>query len=148
MISNGQSLSLPATVPVPKDYAQKYDKGELSTYGKHQVFTGPYMIKNDGKGNITGYKAGRRIDLVRNPSWDSKSDYRPAYLDTISFLGGNDINVASRRILSGKKPGQRRLRRAAGQRPALGAVDAPRPGRDHPQPGHPLHRAEHDGQAV
>jgi peptide/nickel transport system substrate-binding protein len=102
VISNGQSLSLPATVPVPKDYAQKYDKAELSTYGKHQVFTGPYMISNDGKGNITGYKAGRRIDLVRNPSWDPKTDYRPAYLDTISFLGGNDIDVASRRILSGK----------------------------------------------
>jgi peptide/nickel transport system substrate-binding protein len=102
VISNGQSLSLPASVPVPKDYAQKYDKGELSTYGKHQVFTGPYMVKNDGKGNLTGYKAGRRIDLVRNPSWDPKSDYRPAYLDTISFLGGNDIDVASRRILSGK----------------------------------------------
>jgi peptide/nickel transport system substrate-binding protein len=102
VISNGQSLSLPATVPVPKDYAQKYDKGDLSTYGKHQVFTGPYMVKNDGNGNLTGYKAGRRIDLVRNPSWDPKSDYRPAYLDTISFLGGNDIDVASRRILSGK----------------------------------------------
>ena len=28
MISNGQSLSLPGTVPVPKDYAQKYDKGD------------------------------------------------------------------------------------------------------------------------
>ncbi len=102
VISNGQSLSLPATVPVPKDYAQKYDKGELSTYGRHQVFTGPYMIKNDGKGNVTGYKAGRRLELVRNPSWDPESDYRPAYLDTITFLGGNDIDVASRRILSGK----------------------------------------------
>ena len=102
VISNGQSLSLPASVPVPKDYAEKYDKAEISTYGKHQVFTGPYMIKNDGKGNLTGYKAGRRIDLVRNPSWDPKSDYRPAYLDTISFLGGNDIDVASRRILTGK----------------------------------------------
>ncbi len=102
VISNGQALSLPATVPVPKDYAEKYDKGDVSTYGKHQVFTGPYMIRNDGKGNVTGYKAGRRLDLVRNPSWDAKTDYRPAYLDTISFLGGNDIDVASRRVLSGK----------------------------------------------
>jgi peptide/nickel transport system substrate-binding protein len=103
VISNGQSLSLPATVPVPKDYAQKYDKQDLSTYGKHQVFTGPYMIKNDGKGNLTGYKIGRRIDLVRNPSWDPTTDYRKAYLDSISFLGGGDINVVSRRILSGKR---------------------------------------------
>jgi peptide/nickel transport system substrate-binding protein len=102
VISTGQSLSLPATVPVPKDYAQKYDRGKLSTYGRHQVFTGPYMIKNDGKGNVTGYKAERSLELVRNPSWDPKTDYRPAYLDTLTFLGGNDIDVASRRILSGK----------------------------------------------
>jgi peptide/nickel transport system substrate-binding protein len=103
VISNGQSLSLPATVPVPKDYAAKYDKADPSTYGKHQVFTGPYMIRNDAKGNVTGYKAARRIDLVRNPSWDPKTDFRPAYLDSITVLGGNDIDVASRRILSGKR---------------------------------------------
>jgi len=102
VISNGQSLSLPATVPVPKDYAQKYDKENPSTYGRHQVFTGPYMIENDGKGKLTGYKSGRSITLVRNPVWDPKTDYRPAYLDKITFSGGNDIDVASRRILSGK----------------------------------------------
>ena len=61
---------MPCTVPVPKDYAQKYDKGKQSTYGEHQVFTGPYMIENDGKGNITGYKPGKKLTLVRNPSWD------------------------------------------------------------------------------
>ncbi len=103
VISNGESLTLPGTVPIPKDYARKYDGGKVSTYGKHQVFTGPYMIANDGKGNLTGYKTGRRIELVRNPSWDPKTDYRPAYLDKMTFLGGNDIDVASRRILAGKK---------------------------------------------
>jgi peptide/nickel transport system substrate-binding protein len=59
------------------------------------------MVKNDGKGTITGYATGRRLKLVRNPSWDPKTDYRPAYLDTITFLGGNDIDAASRRILGG-----------------------------------------------
>ena len=103
VISNGQALSLYATTPVPKDYAQKYDDKAKSDYGRHQVFTGPYMVANDGKGNLTGYKSGRSIKLVRNPNWDPKSDYRPAYLDTITFSGGNDINVASRRILAGKK---------------------------------------------
>jgi peptide/nickel transport system substrate-binding protein len=102
VISNGQSLALPATVPVPKDYAAKYDKENPSTYGAHQVFTGPYMIENDGKGKLTGYKSGRSLKLVRNPSWDRETDYRPAYLDSITFSGGNDIDVASRRILSGK----------------------------------------------
>jgi peptide/nickel transport system substrate-binding protein len=101
VISDGQALSLPGTVPVPQDYARRYDAVTPSTYGEHQVFTGPYMIDNDGKGTVTGYAAGRRLRLVRNPSWDPKTDYRPAYLDTMTFLGGNDIDAASRRILSG-----------------------------------------------
>ena len=70
---------MPCTVPVPKDYAQKYDKGKQSTYGEHQVFTGPYMVENDGKGKITGYKPGKKLTLVRNPSWD-KSTRLPAGL--------------------------------------------------------------------
>jgi peptide/nickel transport system substrate-binding protein len=102
VISNGESLSLPGTVPVPEDYARRYDAKKRSTYGSHQVFTGPYMISGDGKGKLTGYKAGRSIELVRNPSWDRKSDYRPAYLDRIRVLAGNDIDIASRRILSGR----------------------------------------------
>ena len=101
VISNGQALSLPASVAVPKDYAQRYDRGKVSTYGQHQVFTGPYMIANDGKGKITGYTPGKKIELVRNPSWNPATDYRPAYANTITFLGGNDISVASRRVLSG-----------------------------------------------
>ncbi len=102
VISNGESLSLPATVPVPEDYARRYDALKRSTYGRHQVFTGPYMISGDGKGKLTGYKPDRSIELVRNPSWDPKSDYRPAYLDRIRVLAGNDIDIASRRILSGR----------------------------------------------
>ncbi len=102
VISTGQALALPASVPVPKDYARTFDAKEVSTYGRHQVFTGPYMIPNDAKGTITGYKSGRRLELVRNPSWDADTDFRPAYLDKITFLGGNDIELASRRILSGR----------------------------------------------
>ncbi len=99
VIADGSALGMPCTVPVPKDYAQKYDKGEQSTYGEHQVFVGPYMITNDGKGNITGYKPGQTLTLVRNPSWDKSKDYRPAYLDRIEFQGGFDSTVAARRTL-------------------------------------------------
>jgi peptide/nickel transport system substrate-binding protein len=39
---------------------------------------------------------------VRNPSWDPKTDRRPALLDAMTFAGGNDVDAASSRILSGK----------------------------------------------
>ena len=45
------------------------------------------MIANDGNGNMTGYQAGKKIELVRNPSWDKDTDYRPAYLDKIDVRG-------------------------------------------------------------
>jgi peptide/nickel transport system substrate-binding protein len=95
------ALVLPGSAPVPKDYAAKFDAKNPSEYGTHQVFTGPYMVKNDNSGKLVGYKPGREIDLIRNPSWDKSTDYRPAYVDSITIKEGNsDAVVASRRILS------------------------------------------------
>lgn len=100
VLSNANALGLPCTGAVPKDYAQKYDKGKTSTYGDHQVFTGPYMITNDGKGNVTGYKPGQSLTIVRNPSYVKKGDYQPpAYLDRVEFHGGNDATVAAKKTL-------------------------------------------------
>lgn len=99
-----QALALPCTVPVPREYAKQYDSGKQSTYGQHQVFTGPYMIKGAEDGDVKpGYVPGKSIDLVRNPNWggEKQGDFRPAYLDSITFKGGNDLSVASRKILSG-----------------------------------------------
>jgi peptide/nickel transport system substrate-binding protein len=101
-LASGGALSLNCTTPVPKDYAQKYDQGKQSTYGQHQVFLGPYMIENDGKGNITGYKPSQRLTLVRNPSWDKGSDFRPAYFDRIQFKCCSDASVAAKQTLSGQ----------------------------------------------
>jgi peptide/nickel transport system substrate-binding protein len=99
------ALALPCTVPVPQDYAAKYDKGAQSTYGMHQVFTGPYMISGAGTGTVpsSGYQTGKLLALVRNPSWVGSTDpIRPAHFNTITFKGGNDITVASQQILSGQ----------------------------------------------
>ncbi len=99
------ALALPCTVPVPKDYAAKYDKGATSSYGMHQVFVGPYMIAGAGSGTVpsSGYQVGKLLALVRNPSWKRSTDpIRPAHFDTITFKGGNDITVASHQILSGQ----------------------------------------------
>ena len=102
VVATGNALALPISIPVPKDYAQEFDQGKQSTYGEHQVFTGPYMIPRDSSGKLTGYTPGQKIQLVRNPSWNAETDFRPAYLDTITFEGGNDLTVASRKILGGK----------------------------------------------
>jgi peptide/nickel transport system substrate-binding protein len=98
------ALALPVSAPVPKEYAQKFDKVKgTSKYGNNQVFTGPYMIQNDASGKLTGYTPGSEIKLVRNPNWDASTDYKPAYLDSIDIKEGNDAQVASRQILEGSK---------------------------------------------
>ncbi len=95
-------LGMTVTAPVPEEYAKKFDEKNPSTYGQHQVATGPYMIENDADGNTIGYKAGQDIHLVRNPNWDKATDFKPAYLDEIDMPQGNDdTSVSSRRILDG-----------------------------------------------
>jgi peptide/nickel transport system substrate-binding protein len=105
VLANAMALSLPCTTPVPQSYAAKYDKGGQSSYGNHQVFTGPYMIQGAGSGTVpsSGYQSGKLLVLVRNPNWQHSTDpYRAAHFDQIVFKGGNDVTVASRQILTGQ----------------------------------------------
>jgi peptide/nickel transport system substrate-binding protein len=98
-----ESLVLPATAPVPQDYAAKYDKANPSSYDRHQVATGPYMVKNDAQGNTVGWVPNRKIELVRNPNWDKSTDYRPAKLDQIVVQEGNsDTAAATKKIFTGQ----------------------------------------------
>jgi len=91
------------TAPVPKEYARKFDQQNPSTYGEHVASTGAYMVERDASGKITGWEPGRELRLVRNPNWDPKTDFRPAYLDAVTIAGGNaDSAVAARRTLSGQ----------------------------------------------
>jgi peptide/nickel transport system substrate-binding protein len=98
------ALAMPISIPVPKEYAQKYDKTAPSTYGEgHAVYTGPYMVESDADGKAIGYVPGRRIHLVRNPDYAPVDDFRPAFLDEIDIQAGNDdTSIATRRILSGE----------------------------------------------
>jgi peptide/nickel transport system substrate-binding protein len=92
------------TAPVPPEYARKFDDQTVSSYGMHQVATGPYMIRNNAAGSINGvgYKPGQLIELVRNPNWDAKTSWRPAYANRILFKEGfQDATVQTRTILSG-----------------------------------------------
>ncbi|HEY7933274.1 MAG TPA: ABC transporter substrate-binding protein, partial [Solirubrobacteraceae bacterium] len=105
VLTTADALGLPCSIPVPQSYAEKYDKGSHSTYGEHQVFTGPYMIRGAGSGTVptSGYQPGKLLVLVRNPSWQRSTDpIRPAHFNEIVIKGGNDITVASRQILTGQ----------------------------------------------
>jgi peptide/nickel transport system substrate-binding protein len=97
-------LAMPISVPVPQEYAEKYDKENPSTYGEgHAVYTGPYMVESDAEGKAVGYVPGKRIHLVRNPDYAAVDDFRPAFVDEIDIQAGNeDTAVATRRILSGE----------------------------------------------
>jgi peptide/nickel transport system substrate-binding protein len=99
----GAAMVLPASAPVPKEYAAKFDKKSPSEYGENQVATGPYMLKNDSNGKVSGigWVPERSITLVRNKNWDAKSDFRPAYADEIDIREGNDAVAGSRKILRG-----------------------------------------------
>jgi peptide/nickel transport system substrate-binding protein len=98
-----QALVMPITVPVPEEYASKWDKTTPSKFDQYQSFTGPYMVKNDPTtGKVTGRVPGKSIEIVRNPNWDAKTDYRPAYVDSVKIEEGNDdLATASRRALNG-----------------------------------------------
>jgi peptide/nickel transport system substrate-binding protein len=98
-----QALVMPITVPVPEEYAKKWDASTPSKFDQYQSFTGPYMVKNDPTtGKVTGRVPGKSIDIVRNPNWDKSTDYRPAYLDAIKIEEGNDdLATAARRALNG-----------------------------------------------
>ena len=95
------ALALPVSAPVPREYAKEFDSKTPSQYGQNQVATGPYMIENDESGEITGYTPGSEIRLVRNPNWKADTDYKPAYLDSITIKEGVEPEVGSRQILDG-----------------------------------------------
>jgi peptide/nickel transport system substrate-binding protein len=96
------ALAMQLTAPVPGEYARRFDEGRASTYGAHQVATGPDMIENDRSGRAIGYQPGRRIRLVRNPNWNASLDDRDAYVDEIEIREGNTAaSLMSPRILEG-----------------------------------------------
>ena len=98
------ALAMPISVPVPKEFARRFDREVPSTYGEqHAVYTGPYKVEGDAQGDVTGFQPGRELNLERNPQYADVGDFRPAFLDRLEFRAGNDDTaVATKRILSGE----------------------------------------------
>ncbi|MGN6168312.1 MAG: ABC transporter substrate-binding protein [Solirubrobacteraceae bacterium] len=123
-----QALALPLAAPVPPGYAGRFDRLRRSTYGRHQVFTGPYRIKADRAGLLPPADAPR-ITLVRNPRWDSGEDFRPAFVDRIVLeQRWPGAAALARRVLDGRdavtgsEPARADLVRALRTRPAQVAL--------------------------
>jgi peptide/nickel transport system substrate-binding protein len=99
------ALSLPLSAPVPESFAGPMDKRSPTSYGSTaEVATGPYMLKADPKTGVfsgIGYQTGKSATLVRNPNWNPKTDYRPAYLDQININIGGDATVIGPQVLKG-----------------------------------------------
>ena len=98
------ALSLPVTAPVPRSFAAPLDAKKPTAYGSvYQVATGPYMVKANAQGKILniGYVPDQSATLVRNPNWNSATDFRPAYLNQIDIKIGGDPNVIGREVLEG-----------------------------------------------
>ncbi len=109
----GYRFSLPATAPIPAGADRGHDGG----YGRYLVSSGPYMIAGSDKMNFA-LPAGRQrpasgwryryavrggtvailgqesLMLVRNPSWEPRSDpLRKAYPDRIELeMRGGAVN--------------------------------------------------------
>jgi peptide/nickel transport system substrate-binding protein len=97
------ALTLPASAPVPEEYAKKYDAKKPSEYGNYQVASGPYMWKANAEGKVLGigYQPGKSATLIRNPNWSASTDFRPGYLDQINISIGGDPTVIGRQVLEG-----------------------------------------------
>ena len=60
------------SAPVPEEYAKQYDAENPSTYGEHQLATGPYYDRRKLR------SPNKEINLVRNPNWDAVRRGLPA----------------------------------------------------------------------
>ncbi len=97
------ALVLPATAPVPPEYAREHDARVPSTYGDHVIATGPYRVASAPNGRVRGVVPGERIRLLRNPAWDRTTDERAAHLDRIIIrTDATDVEKAVRRVVRGE----------------------------------------------
>src|SRR5205823_2230551 len=99
-----QALTLPLSAPVPRSFAGRLDMQSPTPYGTtYLLATGPFMVKSDASGKIAGigYEVGKFATLVRNPNWNSSTDYRPAYLDEIDIKIGGSTTAIGERVLKG-----------------------------------------------
>ena len=79
-------LGMPATFPMPQEVAKCFE-GKPGAYGRYVIASGPYMIEGSDDLNasscgslkpISGYDGQTRLNLVRNPNYNARTDSRKA----------------------------------------------------------------------
>ena len=79
-------VAMPATGPIPVEVAKCFE-GKAQLYGRYLIATGPYMVEGSDKLDasscktlkpISGFDGQTRMTLVRNPSYDAKTDSKAA----------------------------------------------------------------------
>ncbi|MGB2711437.1 MAG: ABC transporter substrate-binding protein [Conexibacter sp.] len=98
-------LAFPPLTPFPEGALDGHEKD----YGRYLIATGPYMVKGTDQLDpanpkpISGYVPGRSLTLVRNPSWDPKTDdVRKAYPDEIVFNFGDEASAIAQKVTNGE----------------------------------------------
>ncbi len=105
----GARLAEPASAPIPPDPLHPdapfgIAEGADAGYGRFLVASGPYMLEGSeaidfsvpaaDRAPVAGIASGR-LTLVRNPSWDPRTDaLRPAYADRIEITPVDTIEAA------------------------------------------------------
>jgi peptide/nickel transport system substrate-binding protein len=87
-------MAMPATTPIPREYASQFDKKKDSDYDNHVVATGPYFVAE--------WTPAEQITLERNEHWDPETDdVRPAYVDGMDWKLGFENDVGVQQVLDG-----------------------------------------------
>ena len=97
------ALSMPASAPVPKEYAAEV-RPSASRRRTARTRSRPARTwsRTTSRASSPATRRATEIKLVRNPNWDAATDYKPAYVDSITIKEGNEPEVASQQILEGQ----------------------------------------------
>lgn len=87
-------MAMPASAPVPKDFAAEFDAEKDSNYDNSVVASGPYYVAE--------WTPEEQITLERNEFWDPETDdVREAYVDTVDWKLGFDNDVGVQQVQDG-----------------------------------------------
>jgi peptide/nickel transport system substrate-binding protein len=105
-------LAMAATAPIPEEVARCHTKA--GDYGRYVISSGPYMIQGSdqlkidscAQRPISGFDPSRRLNLVRNPSFDQSTDtLRGNYVDGIRIEVDTNLGDIFDRIERGELDG-------------------------------------------